>query len=119
MLPIFNTKRTVTFIFWFILILFATLYIKAVPVNAQTLPPNIWMQVFEDDNGFYMLCQNECEAFNQLGTPEELTKHFQQMHCSVNWYYALHNRKYGQIELAYLVGPNGNTSNPLCLEFIE
>ena len=119
MFPVFSAKRTIVFLVSLVILIYLILFVKVTEVNPQSLPPNIWIQVFEDNNGFFFTCQNECEAFNQLGTTEELNKHFNQMHCTVNWYYALHNRQYGQIELSYLSGPNGDMSNPLCINFGE
>src|SRR5690606_36473104 len=113
-----NTRLLVTLglgILLFILLLYIV-----ENVSSQETIPNVYIQYNKDNNNnWYMTCIEGCGFFNRLGTPEELTNTFLESQCIVNWYYALFNRWYGHIALEYLVGPNGDTSNPLCQDFLE
>lgn len=87
--------------------------------NAQILQPDLALRLTHDEQGYVMVCYIGCSWYNALGTTEELNRHFPEYHCAVNWTYFLRNRYYGVQFLEYLTGPNGDTSNPLCIEFSE
>jgi hypothetical protein len=85
------------------------------PSQAQVSEPILAFQLAHDDAGYYMVCQQGCDYYNTLGTIEELNRRFPEYHCAVNWSYELRNRRRDAFsKLGYLVGPNGDTSNPLC-----
>lgn len=85
------------------------------PAMAQSNEPvDLFLRLAQDDAGYYMTCIEGCDYYNSLGTPEELNRRFTEYHCAVNWSYALQNRHFGWNALVYLVGPNGDTSDPLC-----
>lgn len=79
--------------------------------NAQT---DLALRLAQDEQGYFMVCYEGCGWYNTLGTIEEINRHFPEYHCAVNWSYYLQNRHYGSSVLGYLVGINGDTSNPLC-----
>lgn len=94
-------------------LLLLAIFFFAQQANAQT-QPDLALRLMLDKNGYVMVCYIGCEWYNTLGTSEEINRHFSEFHCAVNWTYFLRNRYYGQNLLGYLVGPNGDTSNPLC-----
>jgi len=93
------------------IILFVAVAFAIREAQAQTVIP--WTRIQQDAQGYYIQCEQYCDVFNTLGTPEELNVRMPEMHCAINWYYMLVNRGL-RTSLQFLVGPNGDQSNPLC-----
>jgi len=81
----------------FIWLIASIVVINLENANAQIhepLPPNIWTQAHEYEDGWGTICLQECDAYNELGNWQELNMRFPEAWMTVNWYFYLHNRRY-------------------------
>lgn len=97
----FTLNKKQHFIISMVIVLFwlitSIIVVNIENANAQTyepLPPNIWTQAHEFENGWGIICLQECEAFNALGSELEFNLRFSEAWMTVVWYQILFNRRY-------------------------